>query len=45
MLLLTKDLTSATLRDVSKYGVISGPNPGKYGSEITLYLDTFQAVQ
>ena len=34
---------------VSKYGVISGPyfpvfspNTGKYGPEITLYLDTFQ---
>ena len=34
-----------------KYGVISGPyfpefglNTGKYGPEITLYLDTFQAV-
>ena len=36
---------------VSKYGVISGPyftvfglNTGKYGPEITFYLDTFQAV-
>ena len=35
----------------SKYGVISGPyyplfglNTGKYGPEITLYLDTFHAV-
>ena len=29
---------------VSKYGVISGPNTGKYGPEITLYLDNFHAV-
>ena len=36
---------------VSKYGVISGPyfpvfelNTGKYGPEITPYLDTFHAV-
>ena len=36
---------------VSKYGVIFGPylpvfglNTGKYGPEITLYLDTFHAV-
>ena len=36
---------------VSKYGVISVPyfpvfsaNTGKYGPEITTYLDTFQAV-
>ena len=29
---------------VSKYGVISGPNTGKYGPEITPYLDTFYAV-
>ena len=36
---------------VSKYRVISGPyfpvfglNTGKYGPEITLYLDTFHAV-
>ena len=32
---------------VSKYGVISGscfPNAGKYGPEITPYLDTFHAV-
>ena len=32
------------LRKVSKYGVISGPNTGKYGPEITPYLDTFHAV-
>ena len=30
---------------VSKYGVFSGPNTGKYGSEKTPYLDIFQAVQ
>ena len=37
---------------MSKYGVISGPyfpvfssNTGKYGPEITAYLDTFHAVQ
>ena len=36
---------------VSKYGVISGPyvsvfspNTGKYGPEITPYLDTFHEV-
>ena len=29
---------------VSKYGVISGPNTGNYGPEITPYLDTFHAV-
>ena len=36
---------------VSKYGVISGPyfpvsspNTGKYGPEITPYLDTFHTV-
>ena len=37
---------------MSKYGVISGPyfsvfgiNTGKYGPEITPYLDTFHAVE
>ena len=37
---------------MSKYGVISGPyfpvfspNTGKYGPEITPYLDTFYAVK
>ena len=30
---------------VSKYGVISGPNTGKYGPEITQYLGTFHAVK
>ena len=37
---------------MSKYGVISGPyfpvfssNTGKYGPELTAYLDTFHAVQ
>ena len=29
---------------VSKYGVISGPNTGKYGTETSPYLDTFHAV-
>ena len=36
---------------MSKYGVISGPyfpvlglNTGKYGPEMTPYLDTFRAV-
>ena len=40
-----------TVWKVSKYGVISGPyfpifshNTGKYGPEITPYLDTFHAV-
>ena len=27
-----------------KYGVFSGPNPGKYGPEKTPCLDTFHAV-
>ena len=30
---------------MSKYGVFSGPNTGKYGPEKTPYLDTFHAVQ
>ena len=29
---------------MSKYGVFSGPNTGKYGPEKTPYLDTFHAV-
>ena len=33
-----------TVWKVSKYGVISGPNTGKYGPEIAPYLDTFHAV-
>ena len=40
------------MRKMSKYGVISGPhfpvfglNTGKYGPEITPYLDTFHAVK
>ena len=33
-----------TARKLSKYGVISGPNTGKYGLEITPYLDAFYAV-
>ena len=27
-----------------RYGVFSGPNTGKYGTEKTPYLDTFHAV-
>ena len=27
-----------------KYGVISGPNTGKYGPDITPYLDIFHAM-
>ena len=30
---------------MSKYGVFSGPNTGKYGPEKTPYLDTFHAVK
>ena len=30
---------------VSKYGVTSGPNTGKYGPEITPYLDAFHVVE
>ena len=33
-----------TARKVSKCRVISGPNAGKYGPEITPYFDTFHAV-
>ena len=29
---------------VSKYGVFSGPNAGKYGPEKTPYLDIFHAM-
>ena len=29
---------------MSKYGVFSGPNTGKYEPEKTPYLDTFYAV-
>ena len=46
-----KDGKQHTAWKVSKYGVISGPyfpvfgpNTGKYGPEITPYLDTFHAV-
>ena len=34
----------STAWKLSKYGVISGPNTGKYGPEVTPYLDTFHAV-
>ena len=44
-------VTERTVRKMSKYGVVSGPyfpvfsvNTGKYGPEITPYLDTFHAV-
>ena len=44
-------LPTVTAWKGSKYGVISGPycpvfspNTGKYGPEITPYLDTFQAL-
>ena len=30
---------------LSKYGVIFGPNTGKYGPEITPYLDTLHPVK
>ena len=29
---------------MSKYGVLSGPNAGKYGPEKTQYFDTFHGV-
>ena len=29
---------------MSKYGVIFDPNKGKYGPEVTPYLDTFNVV-
>ena len=34
-----------TAWNVSKYGVLSGPNKGKYGPEKTPYLDIFHEVQ
>ena len=37
-------LEPLTAWKVSKYGVISSPNTGKYGPEITSHLDTFHAV-
>ena len=33
-----------TAWNLSRYGVFSSPNRGKYGSEKTPYLDTFHAV-
>ena len=36
--------TSETICIVSKYGVFSGLNAGKYGPEKTPYVDTFHAV-
>ena len=36
--------TQPTAWKKSKYGVISGLNTGKYGPEITPYLETFHAV-
>ena len=36
---MTHTITAAW--KVSKYGEISGPNAGKYGPEITPYLDAF----
>ena len=48
---LVWNFNDSTAWKVSKYGVISGPyfpvfglNTGKYGPEITPYLDTFHAV-
>ena len=50
-LFLYKKECTDTAWKVSKYGVISGPyfsafglNTGKYGPEITPYLETFHAV-
>ena len=50
--IITKILNLNTARKVCKYRVISGPhfsvfrpNTGKYGPEITPYLDTFHAVE
>ena len=36
-------VAALTAWKVSKYGVFSGPNAGKYGPEKTPYLDTFHA--
>ena len=43
-LILKIESSIFTAWKVSKYGVISGPNTGKYEPEITPYLDTFHAV-
>ena len=50
-LLMSRSVTYSLTWKVSKYGVISGryfpvfsPNTGKYGPEITPYLDTFDAT-
>ena len=49
--IISKIASQFTTWNVSKYGVISGPyssvfrlNTGKYGPEITPYLDNFHAV-
>ena len=49
---INKSWNTSTVWKVSKNGVISGPyfpvfglNTGKYGPEITPYLDTFHAVK
>ena len=49
-ILIEKAVEVYTVWKVCKYGVISGPyfpvfnpNTGKYGPEITAYLDTFHA--
>ena len=33
-----------TVWNMSKYGVFSGPNAGKYGPEKTPYMDTFHEM-
>ena len=39
--LLLSEFKWITLHEVSKYGVFSGPNTGKYGPEKTPYLALF----
>ena len=40
----SRKLIPRTVWKVSKYGVFSGPNTGKYGLEKTPYLDTLHAI-
>ena len=39
-----QSLITSTAFKVSKYGIFSGPNTGKYGPEKAPYWDTFHAV-
>ena len=43
-MITTRIEISNTAKIVSKYGVFSGPNAGKYGPKRAPYLKTFPAV-